>query len=117
MLKKEVKRKKKRESYRNSGSGKDQKEEMTEIEADRKKVRAKEKYEEETRISLYGGQKTENQEGREISRAMSDVFESSYCYVQLASSRWQHVELYGGLAAMRLDNAHQLTIFHLSAAG
>jgi hypothetical protein len=27
-------------------------------------------------------------------------------YVELASSRWQHVELYGGPAAMRLDNAH-----------
>jgi hypothetical protein len=32
---------------------------MKEIEADRKKGRAREKYEEETRISLYGGQKTE----------------------------------------------------------
>ena len=42
MLKNEVKRKKeKRENCRNSGSGKDQKEEMKEIEVDRKKCRAK----------------------------------------------------------------------------
>jgi len=43
---------------------------MKEIEADRKNVRASEKYEKEARISLFGGQKTEKYEGREISRAV-----------------------------------------------
>lgn len=57
------KKKKKRESCRNSGSVKDQEEEMKEIEADIHKSRASEKYEEETRISLFGGS-----ENREVGR-------------------------------------------------